>query len=157
MGKLAVPFQLTSILSVMALLWSLTAIGDEGDEPFVGYLSLPDGRVVVVAESALEPRSIGSYSLRLYSGANPDFPFDDFLIGAVFPREGSISALSLADIDQDEQVEVIVVCRSAGSGSYLSARAFSLRSDVITVVAKVEGLSPGQDPITEIMEETWRH
>jgi len=145
------PNLLLSTLRVAALL-SLASIAAAAGEvvPFIGQVSLPDGRIVVVAEPRLEPRSLGSYSLRLYSGTNPGFPFDDFITGAIFVREGTISDISLADVDDDGVAEVVVVCRSVGSGSYLDARAFSLEGDTISVVAEVAGLPPGQDPLVEL-------
>jgi len=53
----------------------------------------------VVAEGEGEPRSIGSYSIRLYGSANPDFPLDDFIAGVVVPRDGSVERLAKLGIE----------------------------------------------------------
>lgn len=122
------------------------------DGPFLQQLTLGDGRVVVVAEAALEPRSIGSYSVRLYSGANPDFPVDDFLYGVVLPRNGYVERLVLADIDGDGEADLVVVIRSAGSGDYVSARALSLSDGAIRTVGQVDDLAPAADPIEQLRQ-----
>jgi len=85
-------------------------------ERFVAQQKLPDGRTVVVSEGDGEPRSIGSYGVRLYTSANPEFPLNDFSVGAVFPRDGSIERLALDDVNRDGQEELVVVVRSADSG-----------------------------------------
>ncbi len=109
---------------------------------FVQSIDLPDGRVAAVAEGDFEPRSIGSFSVRMYSAVNPDFPFDDFQAGIVSPREGAIEGLDARDIDHDGTQELVVVIRSVGTGGYLSAYAFTLANDAIAVLAQVTGLQP---------------
>jgi hypothetical protein len=108
---------------------------------------LSDGRVVVVEEASLEPRSVGSFSIRLYSGANPAYRFDDFVSGVVVSRDGFVERLVLEDIDSDENAELIVILRSAGGGSYQSARAFTFSGNNIILVAEVDSLLSTQDPI----------
>lgn len=119
---------------------------------FVDDVTLPDGKVLVVAEARLEPRSIGSYSVRLYSGSDPEYPHDDFVAGVVVPRDGTIERIGLADIDGDGVAELVVVTRSVGSGSYGSARAFSVTGEVISEVAAVEGVEPGRDPVEQLKD-----
>ena len=53
--------------------------------------------ILVAEESSLEPRSVGSYSLRLYSATNPDFPYDDFRSGLILARDGIIEAVEELD------------------------------------------------------------
>lgn len=122
------------------------------DGAFVDDVTLPDGKVLVVAEARLEPRSIGSYSVRLYSGSDPEYPYDDFVAGVVVPRNGTIERIGLADIDGDGGAELVVVTRSVGSGSYGSARAFSLTDDNISELAEVEGVAPGRDPVDQLKD-----
>ena len=128
-----------------ALFASLTASAEDGGL-FLQDQVLADGRVVVVAEAPLEPRSVGSYSIRLYSGANPRYPFDNFVTGIVVDRDGSVGRVTLDDTDGDGNAELIVITRSAGSGSWLSARAFALENDNIHLVARLDNPEPGQDP-----------
>ncbi|MFM8820441.1 MAG: PliI family lysozyme inhibitor of I-type lysozyme, partial [Phenylobacterium sp.] len=94
----------------------------------------------VADEGEGEPRSIGSYALRLYKAGDPSFPYDAFIAGAVRPRDGTLEALNFADIDRDGRPEVIVVARSAGSGGYLSADAFRLQKDALVLAASKSGL-----------------
>ena len=125
---------------------------------FVQSIDLPDGRVAAVAEGDFEPRSIGSFSVRMYSAVTPDFPFDDFQAGIVSPREGAIEGLDARDIDHDGAHELIVTIRSAGTGGYLSAYAFTLASNTITVLAHVTGLQPTASVVdaleTTVAEQT---
>lgn len=118
-----------------------------GDRQFLQPLTLADGTVVVVEEGALEPRSIGSFSIRLYSGVNPTYPFDDFISGIVIPRDGTVERLVLADIDGDDTDELIVIMRSVGSGSYQSAKAFAFSGNRLNLISEVDNLQPELDPI----------
>ncbi len=109
---------------------------------------LPSGQVVTVSEGRGEPASTGSYDVRLYSGANPQFPLDQFIDGKVLPRDGGIKELKLLDLNGDKQPELIVVVESAGSGSYLSADAFTINpQEGLDSFNHVEGLAPNEDVI----------
>ncbi|WOQ12301.1 PliI family lysozyme inhibitor of I-type lysozyme [Aeromonas media] len=111
-------------------------------------LTLPSGQVVTVSEGRGEPASTGSYDVRLYSGANPQFPLDQFIDGKVLPRDGGIKELKLLDLNGDKQPELIVVVESAGSGSYLSADAFTINpQEGLDSFNHVEGLAPNEDVI----------
>lgn len=125
-----------------------------GAERYVKSLALPGGQVAVVAEGDLEPRSTGSYSLRLYSGRAPEFPTDEFLAGVVRPRDGTVSKVLLADVDGDGRPEIVVVVQSAGSGGYLSADAFRYGRRSVTPLASVSGLAPGADPVAALRAKT---
>jgi hypothetical protein len=57
--------------------------------------------MVVVAEGQLEPRSIGSYSVRIYGERNRRFPYDDFVAGTVRRRDGALEKLLFSDLDGD--------------------------------------------------------
>lgn len=98
----------------------------------------------------MEPRSIGSFSIRLYSGLNPEYPFDDFVDGIIVPRDGFVERLALEDIDGDGIAELIVVLRSAGSGAYQSAKAFAITDNRVNLVAEVADLQATQDPIESL-------
>ena len=103
--------------------------------------------VVVVAEGELEPRSVGSYSVRTYAGTSPRFPYDDFIAGAVRPRDGSLDDVLFSDVDGDGSAEIVVVIRSAGTGGYLSADAFRLRGTTLSLAGSVSGLPSDADPV----------
>lgn len=132
-----------------ALLYPLLLLtgGAQAAEPFFQQLTLPGGQVVTVAVGHGEPASIGSYDVRLYSGAQPEFPLDQFIAGMVLPRDGGIKEVKLADLNGDKQPELIVAVESAGSGSYLSADAFVITQEGIENLAHQEGLAPNTDLI----------
>jgi hypothetical protein len=124
------------------------APGADSDARTVKQKAIP-GRtgIVVVAEGDFEPRSVGSYSVRVYAAANPRFPFDAFVAGTVRPRDGTIDLLGFSDLNHDGSPEIIVVMRSAGSGAYLSAEAFQFRGTALTLLETVSGLPKDADPI----------
>lgn len=103
--------------------------------------------IAVVAEGDFEPRSIGSYSLRIYAATDPRFPYDHFIAGVVRPRDGVVERVQFSDLDGDGSPEIVVIVRSVGSGGYLSADAFQLREKAPTLLATVAGLAPDDDPI----------
>lgn len=104
----------------------------------------------VVDEGEGEPRSIGSYALRLYKSGDPSFPFDGFLAGVVRPRDGTLEALKFADINRDGKNEIIVVVRSAGTGGYLSADAFRVQKGGPVLVGSKSGLAANADPVAAL-------
>lgn len=106
--------------------------------------------VVVVAEGDFEPRSVGSYSVRIYAGANPGFPYDDFIAGTLRPRDGAVDNVLFADLDRDGSPEIVVVIRSAGTGGYLSADVFRLQGRTLSLVESVSGLAKDADPIRSL-------
>ena len=105
---------------------------------------------VVADEGEGEPRSTGSYALRLYKSGDPSYPFDAFVAGAVRARDGTLEALKFADLNRDGKNEIIVVVRSAGSGGYLSADAFRLQKDTLVLAASKSGLPANADPVAEL-------
>ena len=110
-------------------------------------LQLANQQHILVNEGELEPRSIGSYAIRLYAGGNSEFPFDVFLSGQIQPRDGSLERVINADINGDGIDEVIIVLRSAGSGGYLSADAFSWQNNQLQLLATVKDLAPNAELI----------
>jgi hypothetical protein len=126
------------------------------DDHFARQYPLENGKAVVVAEGDLEPRSIGSYSVRLYAGANNEHPTDDFVTGIIRPRDGTIEKVLLKDITGDGKKEIIVVTRSVGTGDYLSADAFAIGVKSLTLKASVEALPKDADPITALEKKLKR-
>src|SRR5689334_8917838 len=71
------------------------AFGADKDARIVKQAHIPGASsVVVIAEGDFEPRSAGSYSVRVYGGTDARFPFDAFVAGAVRPRDGTIERLA---------------------------------------------------------------
>jgi hypothetical protein len=107
---------------------------------------------VVADEGEGEPRSTGSYALRLYKAGDPSFPFDAFVAGAVRPRDGTLEALKFADIDRDGAPEILVIARSAGSGGYLAVDAFRFQKGVLALAASKTGLAADADPVAAVAD-----
>lgn len=126
----------------------------ETDHRFVQLFRFPGTReTVVIAEGDLEPRSIGSYTMRVYKGRSAEFPTDEFITGVVRPRNGTIEAVRFADVDGDDRADLIVVMRSAGSGGYLTAEGFRYHNNSINLIGSVEGLYKTADVIQVLREK----
>ncbi len=104
--------------------------------------------LVLVSENTLEPRSVGSYTVNTYLAANPEQRYDRFITGLVMPRNGFVEALKIVDLNSDGDKELVVVIRSAGTGSYLSADAFDIHRDNLTFLKSVTGLAADADPVS---------
>jgi len=135
-------------LTVFSLVVSATVFAAEADHRFVRLFKFPAAlESAVVAEGDLEPRSIGSYTLRIYGGGSSQFPTDDFITGIVRPRDGTIEAVHFIDMDGDNRAVLVVLMRSAGSGGYLAADAFRYRKGSLELIAAVSNLDKAADPI----------
>jgi hypothetical protein len=150
-----VPLSCARLVAALALgLVAGTALAGEAPPPgaapdprFVGRVALPGGAQLVVAEGDLEPRSIGSYSVRLYAAGDLAFPTDRFVSGLVRAREGFIERIVLDDLDGDGRPELVVVIRSAGTGGAVSADAYALDSRRAVRRDGVQGLPGSADPL----------
>lgn len=141
-------------IPIIVLIAVSFAVGCQASEGrYVKQLALPDGRVALVAEGDLEPRSIGSYSVRLYGAHNPDFPFDDFQGGVIHKRNGTVEDVKLADVDSNSTIELVVVIRSVGTGGYLSADAFNLVGQEPVLVASVQDLDKNANAIEALQDK----
>ncbi len=123
-----------SFISLLILLTATACVAPAAPQPsdyFSKTVSLSDRYLAVVAEAPFEPRSIGSYSVRLYQINNPDFPFDDFRNGVISLRDGSLESITLHDADRDGLKEITVRIRSAGTGNFLSVDHYKIRNGLI--------------------------
>jgi hypothetical protein len=146
------------LLSIGIMLVLSTALGAEDSARLVRRAAFPGTpKVAVAAEGDFEPRSNGSYSLRVYAGTNPRFLYDDFVAGTVRPRDGTVEDVRFSDLDRDGSPDIIVVMRSAGTGSYLSADAFQLQGTVLTLLESVSGLAREADPIRALEAKRTSH
>ena len=114
-------------------------------------VSLPSGEHVVVSQPPMEPCSIGSYALRVYRPAAPEFPYDSFVGGLIRARDGTVAHLTTHDIDGDGSEEIIVIIRNAGSGGYLSADAIRYQGKQLTLLITVAWLHKDADPIPALL------
>jgi len=121
---------------------------------FLQKVVLSSGRVAVIAEGDWEARSIGSYSVRIYSTghavASDDTTF--YVSSITRKRDGGIERVLLANLRSGEAPSLIVVIRSAGSGGYLSADAFTVTDDRIVLRSSVDGLPAQTDPVQRLTE-----
>ena len=119
---------------------------------FVQKLALPTGQTAVVAEGDFEARSIGSYSIRIYSrqSTQPDDDTTFFSSGVIRARDGTVEKIFLADLGNDDPPSLVVAIRSAGSGGYLSADAITIGKNAVALRASVSGLAATADPIAAL-------
>jgi hypothetical protein len=121
-----------------------------GQDRFISKHKLPTGKTVVVAEGDFEARSIGSFSVRLYEVAVAPDETAFFTSGLIRSRDGVVEKVILADVDGDRQQEIVVIVRSVGTGSYLSAHAFAVEKNNLIFRTAVEGLAADADPVTAL-------
>ena len=119
---------------------------------FVHKLALATGQTAVVAEGDFEARSIGSYSVRIYStpSAQPDDDTTFFSSGVIRARDGTVEKVFLAELGSDGPPSLVVAIRSAGSGGYLSADAFTIGKNTVVLRASVSGLAENADPVVAL-------
>jgi hypothetical protein len=141
--------------TAMALLLAAPAHAT-AQERFVAKLTHPTGKTVVVAEGDFEARSIGSFSVRLYEAAAAPDETTFFTSGLVRARDGFIEKVMLADVDGDQQQEIVVITRSVGTGNYLSAQAFAVVKNKLVFRAVVEGLAADADPVAALRKSRKR-
>jgi hypothetical protein len=139
-------------VACLLLLCSSLACAAESTQHFVQKLALPTGQTAVVAEGDFEARSIGSYSVRIYStqSAQPDDDTTFFSAGVIRPRDGTVEKVFVADLDNGEAPSLVVAIRSAGSGGYLSADAFTIEKNTVVLRASVAGLAANADTVVAL-------
>lgn len=119
---------------------------------FVQKVALSAGQTAVVAEGEFEARSTGSYSVRVYAaqGARPGDDTTFFSMGAVRARDGTLEKAFAADLGDGGPPSLVVTIRGAGSGGYLSADAFAIGGDNVSLRASVSGLPAGADAVAAL-------
>ena len=141
--------KLISALLVGVMLLVNVHAGDASDR-FVAKLKLTSALTAVVAEGDFEARSIGSFSVRLYSSKDAQ-PGDDttfFVAGIIQDRDGYIERVALADFDAHPAIVVIVRC--VGTGQYLSAYAFGFDEKSVRLRASVADLPWNADAVSAL-------
>lgn len=131
--------------TLLSLPWLATA-----HERFVIKIELPSGQTVVVAEGDGEARSIGGFSVRLYQAAPAPDATTFFTAGLIHARDGTLDKVRLADVDGDQQPDIVVIARSAGTGGYQSAYAFAASKERLSFIAAVQGLRAQADPVAAL-------
>jgi hypothetical protein len=145
---------ITIIASFWVLLLAALGHGSAAESRFAKMFQIPGSReTVVVAEGDFEARSVGSYALRVYGGASQKSPMDDFIVGVIRPRNGTIEAVKFDTVDGDDHPEIVVIIRSAGTGGYLSADAWSYRAGLLELVLSVSDLDKAADTIRALRDK----
>ncbi|MCL1143973.1 PliI family lysozyme inhibitor of I-type lysozyme [Shewanella gaetbuli] len=106
-------FGLLIMLSLCCFAHKVEASGEVSQHQDAGYLKafiINDHITIVVEEGQLEPRSIGSITVKLYH----DLSVGDFISAVSFPRDGTIAGVEI--LDDMQAINITTV--SAGSGSY---------------------------------------
>lgn len=111
---------------------------------------LPQGQTLVVETGAGEAQSIGSYSVRLYHATQDKNKRTFFASGLIAERAGTLGAIELIDLNENGQLELIVITRSVGTGSYINVAAYAIAQDRIRELLTLDDLAPDQDVIASL-------
>lgn len=142
----------SKLLAISLLLSGVFPVLAADDTRFVSKITLPSGQMIVVAEGDFEARSIGSMSVRLYDAADSPNETTFYRDGLIQPRDGVVETVLLADINSEPTPEVIVVMRAVGSGNFLSAAAFAVTDNQLTLAASVTELAAKADPVAALRQ-----
>ncbi len=95
---------------------------------YVEQLKLASGYTLVVSEGALEPRSIGSITVKLYR----DLMVGDFASGLSFVRDGTVLKSVLIENGTDKQ-KLSITTVTAGSGNYQNSQLVCIQAEQLTL------------------------
>ncbi len=138
------------VAASVIILATFDAAAATSSDRYVHKIDLPDGQTVVVAEGDYEPRSIGTYTVRLYASHDTAF----YTSGVILPRDGTIVEVRLADLGGSGERQLVVIIRSVGTGGYLSAQALSFTNQRIEVRSHVAGLPKDADAVAALTHRT---
>ncbi|WP_153913517.1 PliI family lysozyme inhibitor of I-type lysozyme [Shewanella sp. TC10] len=109
-----------TITIIAIMLASISVQSQEGYElttsnggTYVKAFTFDNGQSVVIAEGRIEPRSIGSISIKLYK----DLYVGDFTQGIIIPRDGTILSVAIVE-DTSAKQKLKITTVTAGSGNY---------------------------------------
>ncbi|GIU27212.1 PliI family lysozyme inhibitor of I-type lysozyme [Shewanella schlegeliana] len=97
-----------------------------GSGSFIQSIKLASGASLVVEEGRLEPRSIGSVTVKLYRDLN----VGDFAGAVSFPRDGTILKALLIENGSNKQ-KLSITTVTAGSGNYQASQLVCIEGDNI--------------------------
>ncbi|MCK8045383.1 PliI family lysozyme inhibitor of I-type lysozyme [Shewanella sp. 1CM18E] len=95
---------------------------------FIKVVNLGNGNSVIVEEGRLEPRSIGSITVKLYRDLN----VGDFIDAISFVRDGTILKVELSENGELEQ-KLAITTVTAGSGNYQNTRLICVNASSVTL------------------------
>lgn len=91
---------------------------------YLEKIELASGYSIVIAEGPLEPRSIGSITVRLYR----DLMVGDFVTAISFSRDGTVLKSLLIENGSDKQ-KLSITTVTAGSGNYQANQFICIQDD----------------------------
>lgn len=95
---------------------------------FIEAIKLASGASLVIEEGRLEPRSIGSVTVKLYRDLN----VGDFAGAVNFVRDGTILKAVLIENGSDKQ-KLSITTVTAGSGNYQASQLVCIQGDTISL------------------------
>jgi len=95
---------------------------------YLEKFELANGATLVVSEGRLEPRSIGSITVKLYR----DLSVGDFSTAVSFPRDGTILKAMLIENGSDKQ-KLSITTVTAGSGNYQDSQQICVVGGTVTL------------------------
>ncbi len=114
------PARSRAALVALAFLASLVVSPAWGADRFVAEFPLRGGFVCVVAEGDREPRSIGTFSVRVYR----NLEVGDYAVGIIARRDGFVRKAYAVPSAEDGREEIAVEVETAGSGRYAKLHVF---------------------------------
>lgn len=95
---------------------------------YLEKFELASGATLVVSEGRLEPRSIGSITVKLYR----DLSVGDFVAAVSFPRDGTIFKAMLIENGSDKQ-KLSITTVTAGSGNYQDSQQICIKDNLLSL------------------------
>ncbi|ABZ76275.1 conserved hypothetical protein [Shewanella halifaxensis HAW-EB4] len=95
---------------------------------YIQSINLASGATLVVEEGRLEPRSIGSVTVKLYRDLN----VGDFAGAVSFVRDGTILKAMLIENGSNKQ-KLSITTVTAGSGNYQASQLVCIEGDSISL------------------------
>jgi hypothetical protein len=71
---------------------------------------------------------------------NPRFPYDNYMLGIVSQRDGSVEKLFTDNDDEDYKFEVIVLVKNIASGGYLSADLYDIDDNQLSLKISIKDI-----------------
>jgi hypothetical protein len=116
--KVFILFQI-SVFSLLSL--NSFAADSSCEDRYVNVIELGGSVKAVIAEGDQEPRSIGTYSVKVYNNLD----FGEMSDGLIRPRDGFVADSRAQDVNNDGKPEIVVTIETAGSGDYTQKEVFS--------------------------------
>ncbi|WP_237157978.1 PliI family lysozyme inhibitor of I-type lysozyme [Shewanella psychrophila] len=95
---------------------------------YVTKVELASGYTLVVSEGLLEPRSIGSVTVKLYR----DLTLGDFVSAVSFSRDGTIFESVLVENATNKQ-QLSITTVTAGSGNYQTSQFICIQGEKMSL------------------------